>query len=76
MASLIHRVDLNRAPWYELANLPGIGESKARRIVRDRRAHGPYRTLKDLERVAGIGPATIAMLERFPGLIRPVAPAP
>lgn len=55
-------VELNRATEAELAALPGIGPVKARAIVEDRRARGPYRRLEDLARVPGIGPATIARL--------------
>lgn len=56
------RVSLNTASETELAELPGIGEARARAIVADRRAKGPYRTLEDLSRVPGIGPATLAGL--------------
>jgi competence protein ComEA len=34
----------------------------ASRIVVDRDQNGPYATLDDLERVAGIGPKTVARL--------------
>ncbi len=61
---LVHRVDLNRAPWHELTNLPGIGEVRAREIVRDRERRGPFRDLRDLARVRGVGEVTIAVLER------------
>jgi competence protein ComEA len=56
---LRYEVDLNRADWTELVNLPGIGEARAREIVRDREERGPFATPSDLMRVHGIGPATI-----------------
>lgn len=59
---LVHRVDLNRAAWYELADLPGIGEAKARTIVADREARGPFSAPEDLDRVPGIGPATVGRI--------------
>ena len=62
--SLVHRVDLNRAPWHELTNLPGIGEARAREIVRDRELRGPFPDVRDLSRVRGIGSVTIAELLR------------
>jgi competence protein ComEA len=54
-----YRVALNRADWQELMNLPGIGEARARAIVRDRRERGPFKSPEALTRVHGIGPATV-----------------
>ena len=45
------RIDANRAPWYEWLAIEGIGETRARRIVEYREAHGPFRSLEDLARV-------------------------
>ncbi len=53
------RVDVDRAPVEELARLPRIGPALAARIVSDRAARGPFGSLAALERVAGIGPATV-----------------
>ena len=50
------RIDLNAADASELQRLPGIGPVGARRIVEERDAGGPYRTVGDLVRVAGFGP--------------------
>jgi competence protein ComEA len=58
----VHLVNLNTAPWHELVNLPGIGAARARDIVKDREEHGPFRSIEDLSRVRGIGPATLAGL--------------
>ncbi len=55
-------VDLNTATLRELAGLPGIGMTRARRILEDRDARGRYATLADLDRVPGIGPGTINRL--------------
>lgn len=65
-------VDINSADWPELAQLPGIGETLARRIVETRRKHGPYLSHNDLRRVRGIGPAT---LERLTPYLRPLPEA-
>ena len=43
----------------ELQRLPGIGPVGARRIVEEREAGGPYRSVGDLVRVAGFGPSRV-----------------
>jgi len=53
------RIDLNVADASELEQLPGIGPVGARRIVEEREAGGPYRTVGDLVRVAGFGPSRV-----------------
>lgn len=54
-------VDLNKADTLALQALPGVGPALARRIV-EARAEAPFRSLEDLMRVRGIGPATLARL--------------
>lgn len=71
-APIAYRVDLNRAGADELDLLPGIGPAKARRIVADRQATGPFRRVDDLARVPGI---TAAMVEELRDLVT-VHPAP
>lgn len=53
------RINLNSASAAELELLPRIGPALSRRIVEDRAANGPFRTIEDLDRVRGIGPRTI-----------------
>ena len=62
-------VDINEAEWPELAQLPDIGETLARRIVESRATSGPFRDHEDLRRVRGIGPRT---LERIEPYLRPL----
>ena len=50
------RIDPNTADPAELDRLPGIGPALADRIVEER-AREPFRTVRDLQRVRGIGPA-------------------
>lgn len=52
------RVDLNHASLAELEALPRVGPVLAARIVEGR----PYRRLADLDRVKGVGPATLTQL--------------
>ena len=51
------RIDIDRATAGELARLPGVGPSLARRVVAERTAHGAFGGPACLDaRVAGIGP--------------------
>ncbi len=61
-SGLSHRVDPNRAGWRDLADLPGIGETRARAIVAERERNGPYVKPEDLTRVRGIGPVTVTRI--------------
>lgn len=55
-------VDVNSADAETLsAELNGVGLSRANAIVEYRKAHGPFRTLEDLEQVKGIGRRTIEL---------------
>ncbi len=55
-------IDVNAAPPEALRLLPGIGPALAERIVAERRRGGPFRSLRDLQRVRGIGPRKAARL--------------
>ena len=54
-AAATGKVDLNRATAADLDTLPGIGPATAQKIVDDRTANGPFKTVEDLMRVSGIG---------------------
>lgn len=56
------KIDPNFADAIELRRLPGVGPAKAAAIVADRRENGPFRSLEDLERVRGLGRATVENL--------------
>ena len=58
-------IDINLATAAELELLPGIGPSRARAIVEDRRTNGPFGSVDDLDRVRGIGSATVEGLRAF-----------
>jgi len=53
------KIDPNFADAIELRRLPGVGPAKAAAIVADRRENGPFRSLEDLQRVKGLGRATV-----------------
>jgi competence protein ComEA len=58
-------VDINTADWPELAQLPALGETLARRIVETREKNGPFRSPDDLRRVRGIGPKTLETIRPY-----------
>ena len=55
----LQRLDLNLAEAEELEQLPGIGASLARRIVRWRRENGGFASVDQLAEVEGIGAAKL-----------------
>lgn len=55
------QVDVNKADAATLAlALDGVGMSKAQEIVRYREEFGDFTSIEELQKVRGIGPATIA----------------
>ena len=59
------QVDVNKAEWPELAQLPEVGETLARRIVESREESGAFGDLNDLRRVRGIGPRTLERMKPY-----------
>jgi competence protein ComEA len=57
------KVDLNTASAEQLDALPGVGPATAQKIIADRTSNGPFRTVDDLLRVPGIGPAKFDALK-------------
>jgi competence protein ComEA len=53
-------IDINTATATELMTLPGVGEARSRDIIAHREAHGPFRTVEELDNVSGIGPGILA----------------
>ena len=53
------QLEVNTGSWVEWMQLEGIGEATARKIVADREKNGPFRSVDDVARVSGIGPATL-----------------
>lgn len=49
-------LDINLATVEQLQELPGVGPVLAKRIIDHRNQYGPFRSVKDLMQVKGIGP--------------------
>lgn len=58
-------VDVNTASRPLLAQVSGLGESVAERIVAHRDANGPFRTRTALKKVPGLGPKTFELAAGF-----------
>ena len=71
-------ININTASAELLETLPGIGPSKAAAIIAYRGAHGPFKTIEDIQEVSGIGPATFAKLAALitVSVTAPAQPAP
>lgn len=59
LAQQVAPIDVNTADAELLAELPGIGPSRAAAIIEERDTNGTFTDAADLERVSGIGPATV-----------------
>jgi competence protein ComEA len=67
-------VDLNHAGRAELEQVPGLGPALAKEIADDRDRKGPFKSVEELRRVKGIGPATFDKVRAFVR-VEPVASA-
>jgi comEA protein len=61
-ATAKHLININTAAATELELLPHVGPAMAKRIIDYRTEHGPFKDLKDLRKVKGIGEKTLAKL--------------
>ena len=55
IAAEIKKVNINKAPLEDLITLNGIGEKKAKRIIKFRKTNGPFQKPEDITMVKGIG---------------------
>jgi competence ComEA-like helix-hairpin-helix protein len=63
-ADLQKPIDLNQASDEQLQTVPGIGPSKAAKII-EYRQRRPFRTVEELVRVKGFGRKTLVRLRPF-----------
>jgi competence protein ComEA len=59
------QVDVNRADWPELIQLPGVGLVLAERWIAERERGGEFQSLEDLSRIRGVGPRTLERIRPY-----------
>lgn len=61
--NLLQRIDLNSATVEQLISLPGVGQSKAKAIIKYREEVGPFLEVAQLTQVKGIGEKMLSKIE-------------
>ena len=59
------KVDINKADEAALCTLPGIGESRAKSIIRYREEHGGFKEARDIMNVSGIKEAAYEKIKDY-----------
>ncbi|PTK29265.1 ComEA family DNA-binding protein, partial [Staphylococcus hominis] len=59
------KVNLNTANERELLNVPGIGPTKVKEIIKYREEKGQFNNVEDLKQVRGIGGKTFEKLKDY-----------
>jgi competence protein ComEA len=59
------RIDLNSATVEQLITLPGVGQSKAKAIIKYREEVGPFLEVAQLTQVKGIGEKMLNKIESY-----------
>lgn len=57
------KLDLNAASEAELAQLPGVGRSLARKLVEAREVQGRFASWAEVDAVSGVGPGKLEALQ-------------
>lgn len=72
-AAAANKININTAQVSELAKLPRIGDSIAKRIIEYRTKNGAFKTPEDLMKVSGIGEKTFAQIRNQITIVAPAA---
>ena len=67
------KVNINAASVEQLAQLPGVGEKLAARIVEHRQKEGPFKSAQELMNVKGIGEKNFQKLQSYLTVGEPAA---
>jgi competence protein ComEA len=65
MNNELKKININKADEKQLEKLPGIGPTKAKRIIEYREKNGKFKSLDELLNVNGIGPKTLEKIENY-----------
>ena len=58
-------ININTASQEELESIPGIGKTKAKAIIEYRLINGPFKSIKDITLVKGIGESTYEKIKIY-----------
>lgn len=64
-------LNLNQASAQTLELLPGIGPVRAKKIVSWRETHGPFKNVRELEKVPGLSPSLVTRIESLLSVATP-----
>jgi comEA protein len=64
-------INLNTATSEELQLVPGIGPVTAEKILKMRKAYGPFKSVDDLRAIRGIGPKRLEKMRRYLTVSKP-----
>jgi len=62
---IITRIDLNKASYKDLINIPNITENRALEILLYKKEHGQFKSVDELLNVKGIGVATFEKIKVY-----------
>ncbi|WP_232617982.1 ComEA family DNA-binding protein [Thermosipho africanus] len=65
MNNELKKININKADEKQLEKLPGIGPTKAKRIIEYREKNGKFNSLNELLNVNGIGPKTLEKIKNY-----------
>ena len=58
-------ININNATIDDLQNIPGIGKSKAEKIISYRNENGPFKSIEDIKKVSGIGDSMYEKIKEY-----------
>jgi competence ComEA-like helix-hairpin-helix protein len=69
-------ININSADSAQLQLVPGIGPSRAEKILQMRKSYGAFKSVNDLMAIRGIGPKRLEKMRKYLIVGKPAAPFP